>query len=68
MDQIRIAKKNFDSKTESRRNADMSTIKCLEDVQNDSRVLEVKRWWQKTNNRVKYASFMKLGVAKLRNK
>jgi hypothetical protein len=43
MDQTRIAKENVDSKIESRGKIDVSTTKCLENVQNDLRVLEVKR-------------------------
>jgi hypothetical protein len=46
----------FESKPECRRKVEKSRLKWLEDVENASRELKVKRWSQKSSNREQWAS------------
>jgi hypothetical protein len=46
MDQTRMAKKSFESKTKSIRNVGRPRWRCLEDAENDLRERKVERWGQ----------------------
>jgi hypothetical protein len=47
MDQRTVVKKIFDSKTEGRRKVGRPRLKWLDDVENDLRLMKIKRWRKK---------------------
>jgi hypothetical protein len=47
MDQRRVIKKIFDSKPEGRRKVGRPRLRWLHDVENDLRVMKIKRWRKK---------------------
>jgi hypothetical protein len=58
MDQRREVKKIFDSKPEGRRKVGRPRLRWLDDVENDLRVMKIKRWRKKAQNR-EWASVIK---------
>jgi hypothetical protein len=59
IDQRRVVKKIFDSKPEGRRKVGRPRLRWLDDVENDLRVMKVKRWRIKAQNREEWASVIK---------
>jgi hypothetical protein len=51
MDQRRVVKKIFDNKSEGRRKVGRPRLRWLDDVENDLRVMKIKRWRKKAQNR-----------------
>jgi hypothetical protein len=51
--------KIFESKPEGRRNVGRPRLRWQDDVENDLRVMRVKRWRKKTQNRKEWASVIK---------
>jgi hypothetical protein len=47
MDQRRVVKKIFDSKPERRRKVGRLRLRWLDDVENDLRVMKIKKWRKK---------------------
>jgi hypothetical protein len=47
MDQRRVVKEIFESKSEGRRKVGRERVRWLDDVENDLRVMKVKRWRKK---------------------
>jgi hypothetical protein len=58
-DQRRVVKKIFDSKPEGRRKVGRPRLRWLDDVENDLRVMKIKRWRKKAQNREEWASVIK---------
>jgi hypothetical protein len=56
MDQRRVVKKIFESKPDGRRKVGRPKLRRLDDVENDFRVMKVKRWRRKAQNREEWAS------------
>jgi hypothetical protein len=59
MDQRRVAKKICGSKSEGRRKVGRPRLRWLDDVENYLRVMKVKRWRIKSQNREEWASVVK---------
>jgi hypothetical protein len=59
MDQGRVVKKIFDSKPEGRRKVGRPRLRWLDDVKNDVRVMKIKKWRKKAQNREEWASVIK---------
>jgi hypothetical protein len=59
MDQRRFVKKVFDSKPEGRRKVDRPRLRWLDDVENYLRVMKIKRWRKKAQNREEWAFVIK---------
>jgi hypothetical protein len=59
MDQRRVVKKIFDSEPEGRRKVGRPRLRWLDDVENDLRVMKVKRWRKKAQNIEERASVIK---------
>jgi hypothetical protein len=59
MDQRRVVKKIFESKPEGRRKAGRPRLRWLDDVENDLRVVKVKRWRKRAQTREEWASVIK---------
>jgi hypothetical protein len=60
MDQRRVVKKIFDSKPEGRRQVGRPRLRWLDDVENDLRVMKIKRWREKkAQNREEWTSVTK---------
>jgi hypothetical protein len=47
VDQIRVTKEIFGSEPKGREIVGRPGLRCLNDVENDVRELEMKKWWQK---------------------
>jgi hypothetical protein len=58
-DQRRVVKKIFEIKPEGRRKVGRPRLRWLDDVENDLRVIKVKRWRKKAQNREERASVVK---------
>jgi hypothetical protein len=59
MDQRRFVKKIFDSKPEGRRKVGRPKLRWLDDMENDLRVMKVKSWRKRAQNREEWASVIK---------
>jgi hypothetical protein len=59
MDQRRVVKKIYDSKPEGRRKVGRPKLRWLDDVENNLRVMKIKRWRKKAQNREEWASVIK---------
>jgi hypothetical protein len=59
MDQKRVVKRTFESKPEWRRKVGRPRLRWLDDVEIDLRVMKVKRWRKKAQNREAWASVIK---------
>jgi hypothetical protein len=59
MDQRRAVKKIFDSKPEERIKVGRPRLRWLDDVENDLRVMKIKRWRKNAQNRKEWASVIK---------
>jgi hypothetical protein len=51
MDKRRVVKKIFDSKPEGRRKVGRPRLRWLDGVEDDLRVMKIKRWRKKAQNR-----------------
>jgi hypothetical protein len=59
MDQRRVVKKLFECKLEGRTIVGRPRLRWLDDVESGLRVMKVKRWRKKAQNREEWASILK---------
>jgi hypothetical protein len=59
IDQRKIVKKMFESTSEGRRKVGRPRLRWLDDVENDLRVIKVRRWRKKAQNREELAPVIK---------
>jgi hypothetical protein len=65
-DETRSVKKIFEGKLEGRRGRGQPRLRWMNDVEDDSRTLGVKRWRTKVLDRVEWASIVREGKGKLK--
>jgi hypothetical protein len=66
MNETRVVKKIFEEKLEGRRGRGRPRLRCINDVEEDLRILGVKRWRRKALDREEWTFIIKKANVKLK--